>query len=73
VKVSRFPVFDGNGNVFDWILVEAKKLRKVRHQENRNAAKAARESKKVELRKLAHEERKAVDARAKGDGRALPT
>ena len=71
MKPSRFPVFPGGCNIFDWILVEAQQLRAVRQKENRDVAKAAKESKRLELRKLAHQEREVVNAGTKGYRRTL--
>ena len=71
MKPPKFPVFPGGCNVFDWILVESHKLREIRQQENRDVAKAAKESKRLELRELANKEREAVDAGTKGYRRAL--
>ena len=71
MKVQKFPVFPGGCNVFAWIVVEAQKLRAVRQKENRDAAKAAKESERLDLRKLANKEREAVDAGTESYRRAL--
>jgi hypothetical protein len=71
MKPAKFPVFPGGCNVFDWIVLEAQQLRALRQRENRDVAEAAKESKRLELRKMAHEERKAIDAGSERHGRKV--
>ena len=73
MKGLKFPVYNGQGNVFDWILREAADLRRIRQRGNLNAAKAAKESQRLDLTKLAHEEREAIDAMVKSNrGKVSP-
>ena len=73
MKGLKFPVYDGQGNVFDWILREAADLRRIRQRGNLNAAKAAKESQRLDFTKLAHEERETVDPRPKSNrGKVSP-
>lgn len=71
MKGLRLPVFDGKGNVFDWIVREAEDYRMIRQRGNLNAAKATKESKRLDRAKMADAEREAVNPRAKGDRRKV--
>lgn len=72
MKGLKFPVYDGQGNVFDWIVREAADLRRIRQRGNLNAAKAAKESQRLDRAKVADEEREAVNARPKSNRRKVP-
>lgn len=71
MKGLRFPTYTGQGNVFDWILREAADLRRIRQRGNLNAAKAAKESQRLDRAKVADTEREAIDSRRKGDRRKV--
>ena len=68
MKGRKFPVHDGRENVFDWIVRESHLLRLSLQQGNRNAAKAAKESQRLDRAKVANQKRQAIDAGSKGDG-----
>jgi hypothetical protein len=73
MKGLKFPVYDGQGNVFDWIIREAEDFRRIQQRGNLNAAKAAKESQGLDRAKVADSEREAVDARPKSNrGKVSP-
>lgn len=73
MKPPKFPVYDGKGNAFDWILREADALRQVRQKENQDVAKATKESQRLDRAKVADAEREAIDPRRKSDRRKVPS
>jgi hypothetical protein len=68
------PVYEPelDGNVFDWILSTAEHVRRLRHIERaREIEKASAKPESVDAAEVADKERKALDTRAKSNGRKV--
>ena len=74
VTKTKFPVYDRNkdGNVFDWLISTAEHVRHVRQRERlEELEKAAAKPESVDRSEVANQERQAIDARPKGNGRKV--